>query len=281
MAEVSIIILTYNSSRFIEGLLKSLTKTKNAEILVVDNHSKDDTVKLAKKFENIKVIETGENLGFAKGINFGARQAEGKYLLFINPDTQLKSGDISSLVTIFTSHDKVGVVGGKLIDRNGTSEKSCGTYFGFIESLAIATGLDELTGVRYSPDKISKVDFVSGGFMMVDAKLFFGLGGFDEKFFMYVEDMELCYRVKKSGYQVYFTPEVVVEHEGQGSSSREFAVLNIYKGLLYFHKKHKNFLEYRIVWLALYIKAMMVYLLGRITNNSNYISTYGKALELF
>ncbi len=280
MPEVTIIILTYNSESYIESLLKSLKDfAKGQEIIVVDNASSDETTKIAKKFDSSKVIETGENLGFAKGINLGSKKARGRFLLFLNPDAAFEKGNIEDLTKIFESHEKVGVVGGKLIGKDGKPEKSAGKFFNFFEVVMIALGLDEKFGLRYSPEKITKVDFVSGGFMMAEKELFQKLSGFDENFFMYVEDMELCYRVKKSGYKVYFTPEVVISHVGQGSSNRSFAVINIYKGIIYFFKKQKYPIEYFTVKLIFCSKAITLYLLGIILNNSYYKSTYKEAFK--
>ena len=278
MAQVSIIILTYNSAKYIKDLLKSLKDfAKDQEIIIVDNDSKDETVKLSRKFDEIKVFETGKNLGFAKGINFGAEKAKGDFLLFINPDAVFRKGKLEDLISVFEKNEKVGVVGGKLIDYHGKEEKSAGKFFNFFETITLALGLDEKFNLRLSPREVSKVDFVSGGFMMVEANLFKKLGGFDEKFFMYVEDMEFCYRVKKEGREVYFSPDVIISHAGQGSSNKTFAVVNIYKGILYFFKKHKSILEYVIIKLIFCSKAIALYLLGIILNNSYYKNTYKEA----
>lgn len=280
MPDISIIILTYNSAHFIENLLSSLKDfAKNTEIIVVDNASADETLKIASKFDFVKITNAGENLGFSKGINSGAKKASGKYLLFINPDTVFKKGNLSEMVKIFEENEKAGVVGGKMITQTGVSEKSAGRFFNFVETIFIILGLDEKVGVRFSPEKETKVDFVSGGFMMIRADLFRKLNGFDEKFFMYVEDMELCFRAKKEGYDTYFTPDAEVSHKGQGSSNRGFAVINIYKGILYFYKKHKNIFEYYLIKMSLCFKALSVYLLGFLTNNSYYKKTYKEALR--
>lgn len=278
MVEVSIIILTYNSEKYIEDLLISLKKfIKNNEIIIIDNSSVDQTLNIANKFDFVKVFESSGNIGFAKGINLGAKKATGKYLLFINPDAQFKEGEIKNLTDLFIKYEKVGVVGGKLLNIDKLPEKSAGKFFNLFEAISIAIGLDEKLGVRFSPEKTQKVDFVSGGFMMVDKDLFNKLNGFDEEFFMYVEDMEFCYRVKKEGYNIYFTPNVVLTHIGQGSSNRNFAILNIYKGMMYFFRKHKSPLEYNIVKLVFCSKAIFVYLLGIFTNNSYYKDTYKQA----
>jgi len=135
--------------------------------------------------------------------------------------------------------------------------------------------------LRKSPDEISKVDWVSGACMMVNRELFEKIGGFDRNIFMYMEDMEICYRAKKMGYGVFFYPNVAVTHKELGSSNRTFAVVNIYSGIRYFYKKHKTLPEYYIVSGLLFIKAMGVYFLGKLTNNSYYIRTYGEALKNF
>jgi GT2 family glycosyltransferase len=282
MAQVSIIILTYNSAQHIDKLLKSLDSFRDdAEILIVDNASTDETVKIARKFgEKVKVYETGGNMGFAKGINFGSEKAKGEYLLFINPDSIFKKGSLIDMISVLEENEKAAVVGGKMISESGVSERSAGKFFNLWETLLIVLGLDEKLGVRFSPDKLTKVDFVSGGFMMVKSNIFKRLSGFDENFFMYVEDMEFCYRVKKAELETYFTPAVAISHKGQGSSNRTFAVVNIYKGIIYFYKKHKGNFQYNIVRSLLWLKACGIYLVGRLTNNEYYVKTYKEALSL-
>lgn len=277
MPQVSIIILTFNSSKYIESLIESLQEFKNTEILVVDNASRDETIKIVEKFKEVKIFKTGSNLGFSKGINFGAEKAKGEFLLFINPDSVFKNGNLDGLLQIFKEKENVGAVGGKMMSFDGNDEKSAGKFFNFFETVLLAFGLDEKFGVRFSPNHIKKVDFVSGGFMMISASLFKKLNGFDENFFMYIEDMELCFRIKKMGFDNYFTPESVVSHVGQGSSNKSFAIKNIYKGILYFYKKHKNRVEYILIKLLFSLKAISVYAIGILTNNSYYKNTYKDA----
>lgn len=279
MARVSIIILTYNSSRFIDSLLKSLKVFgKEAEIIVVDNDSTDDTIEKIKNSKELKIIETGKNLGFAAGINYGAKKANGEFLLFINPDAKFEKGKLEDMISIFENNEKVGIVGGKMIGNSGNVEMSAGKFFSFAPSILIALGLDEAFGVRFSPNKTSKVDFVSGGFMMVKSKIFKDLSGFDEKFFMYIEDMELCFRTKKAGFDTYFNPNVEIMHLGQGSSNRSFAIKNIYKGILYFHKKHYPG-SYLIIKFVFWLKAITLVLVGKIINNKYLTETYTAALS--
>lgn len=282
MPKVSIIILTYNSSDYIGQLIQSINashENKNIEIIIVDNNSTDNTLEKVGQFKEIVVKKNDKNLGFAGGINSGAKIAGGEYLTFVNPDTEFSKGNIFDLVSVFEKFDNAGVVGGKLIDKNGKPEKSAGKFFGILETFLISVGLDELFGVRFSPDKIQKVDFVSGGFFMIRKDLFEKLNGFDENFFMYVEDMELCYRLKIEGFFTYFTPAAVLVHASHGSSSRSYAVENIYKGLLYFQKKHGTALSYKDVKIMLRIKAQLLVIVGRMLNNKYLAETYGRVAK--
>lgn len=115
--------------------------------------------------------------------------------------------------------------------------------------------------------------------MMIRQELFGKLKGFDEHFFMYMEDMEICFRAKKLGFSTYFYPDVNVLHKELGSSNRTFAVVNIYKGLLFFYKKHKSLLEYQIVKRLLFFKAIAAILIGFISRNNYLTVTYRKALR--
>lgn len=278
---VSIIILSFNTRNLLNSCLHSLFSTlkgKDFEVIVVDNASSDDSVEMVKKdFPKVQLVENKENVGFAKGINIGAGVAQGEYLLFLNSDTEVKN-TILDLKNNLDTHTKAAVIGGLLVNNDGTPQRSYGKFY---DLLAVANML--FRGDRGEIKKttqIRQVDWVSGGFMLVRKKVFEELHGFDEHFFMYIEDMELCYRVKKAGYSVLFDPTVTVTHIGHGSSNRTFAVLQIYKGLLYFYKKHKSPLEYAILKSLLSIKAGGGIVLGTVTNNAYLVETYKKALKI-
>lgn len=288
MPKVSIIILTYNSSPYVLNLIKSIgllsPNQKDTEIIIADNLSTDDTVSkvsnLKSQISNFKLIENEKNLGFGAGINRASKEARGEYLLFINPDTEFEKGNINDLTSVFDKFEKVGIVGGKLIDKNGCAEKSCGRFFGLFEILLTALGLDEVFGVRTSPKEIKRVDFVSGGFMMIKKDLFDKLNCFDENFFMYMEDVDLCFRAKKMEFLTYFTPHAVMEHASHGSSNRSFAIRNIYKGILYYGKKNNSFVSYLLIKLILLLKAAFLVLIGRMVNNKYLAETYSKVLKI-
>jgi len=283
--KLSIIILTYNSSQFIHTLLSDLTrkyadriKERDLEVIVADNLSTDDTVKTAKQNKNIQVLENGENLGFSKGLNKAVKKAQGDVLLFINPDAKLLSGNFFDFISKFED-PKLGVLGGEIRTYQGKKEPSCGKIYNLLNVFLLSVGLEEALGVRFSPSKDKEVDMVSGAFFAIKRELFEKLNGFDEHFFMYIEDAELCYRVKKEGYKVEFSNKASIKHLGQGSSNRTFAIVNIYKGLLYFHKKHMGGLSYLSVLFVLRFKAGILVLLGKISHNEYLEYTYAQALK--
>jgi len=293
MVQLSIIVLSFNTKKLtlacIDSILKHYKKQLEDsvfEIIVVDNNSSDDTVATINKQlitnnkKYFKIITNKENFGFAKGNNIGAKQARGKYLFFLNSDTQVEDSGLVEMVDFLDKHKNVGVCGAKLINADKTTQPSAGKFYNIIPLVLVLVGTERLGFVRFSPVDISQVDWISGGAMMVQGDLFKRLSGFDENFFMYMEDMELCYRAKKLGADTYFYPNISIVHKELGSSNRTFAILSIYKGLLYFYKKHKSSWEYIIVSGLLKAKAFVAIFLGIITQNGYLKNTYKKALAL-
>src|SRR5205807_1922254 len=127
--------------------------------------------------------------------------------------------------------------------------------------------------------KISKVDWVKGALLMIRRDVFEKLGGFDEKIFMYMEDMELCYRAHLAGYTISFYPDVDIRHKDQGSSNRTFAIVNIYKSLLYFYSKHKSKKEYDLLKALLLLKGYIAIMIGLLIGNKNLMERYQKAMQ--
>jgi GT2 family glycosyltransferase len=231
---VSIIILSYNTKDLLHASLTSLVKQLDLtsyEIIVVDNASSDDSVEMVKKdFTDVKLIENDENAGFAKGCNLGAKHAKGEYTLFLNSDTQLKENHLDEMATFLEMHEKVAVIGGKFHNTDGSIQRSFGKFYTLPSVFLMLTTGDKGELLRNTSNTLQYVDWVSGGFMLVRRSVFDSLGGFDEHFFMYIEDMELCYRVKKLGYQVAYYPKTVIEHVGHGSSNRTFAIVSSWEG---------------------------------------------------
>jgi len=288
MPTLSFLILTYNSEKHIELLLDSLLsclgekiKSGEYEIVIADNDSSDNTHTIVEKYisGNINFFKTGSNAGYAKGINIASKHAKGKYLVVLNPDTRLVEADFDRVIEEFEKNKNLAIAGMNLENEQGIREKTAGKFYNFLTFALFSMGLEEVFGLRFAPGKKRKVDFVSGGFVIFRKDIFEKLSGYDEDYFMYVEDIDICYRAKKLGFDVYFLPYAKAIHKGQGSSSREFAIVNIYKGLVTFYKKHGSFLEEQYVRNLLSMKAALIIFLGSILGKKNLASIYMKALK--
>lgn len=268
--KLSIIVLSYNTkeltTKCIDSILSQYNyeiKKRELEVIVVDNASSDGTLDSLKKFRSIKIIENPQNFGFSKGNNIGAKRTKGEFILFLNSDTQIKDKGFLKMTEFFNDKKDVGILGGKLINPDGSAQPSCGKFYTFFNFLIMILGLERLGLLRLSPNNVKKVDWVSGACFMVRKNLFEKLKGFDEYFFMYIEDMELCFRAKKQGFLTYFHPNIKLVHKELGSSNRAFAIGEIYRGLLYFYKKHMNYTSFLLVKILLILKALVAIILGR------------------
>jgi GT2 family glycosyltransferase len=290
MIKLSIIILSYNTKNLTLACLKSIAsqcdeelKKKELEIIVVDNASSDGSPSAISNFQfpisNLRLIQSKENVGFGKGCNLGAKEAKGKYLLFLNSDTEVLDKGFMLMVNFLDKNRSVAILGGKLKNDNGSVQKSCGKFYTLLNLLIMLLGLERFGFLRSSPSKIQKVDWVSGACMMVRKEIFEKLNGFDEKLFMYIEDMEICFRSKKLGFSTYFYPNLELIHKSLGSSNKTFAIINIYKGILYFYRKHKSYLEYLVAKTLLISKAKILILIGFLTFNSRLKDTYREAIS--
>ena len=289
MITLSIIILSYNTKdltvRCIESIVKQykqeLTR-KEIEIIVVDNASLDDSVSAIGKIsslQNLKILLNRENVGFGKGCNIGAKKASGKYFLFLNSDTEVLDNGFLKMTEFLDAHNDVGILGGKLLNADGSLQPSGGSFYNLFNLFLMLLGGERLGLTRKSAQKVEKVDWVSGACMMVRSEVFEKLSGFDEELFMYMEDMELCFRAKELGFKTYFYPNISLQHKQLGSGNRTFAIINIYKGILHFYRRHKSRFEYLIAKTLLFAKAAILIFVGILTANQNLSVRYKKAIK--
>ena len=290
---LSIILLNYTKAHLTIACLASLyaqfgkeLDEKKFEIRIVDNASPDDSIRLLQenikqqKYKSITLIENKNNDGFGTGCNLGAKNAQGTYLLFLNNDTIVKDRGILKMAEYLEEKKEISFLGGPLTNFDGTPQSSVGTFYTPFKVLLLLAGMQRYGIVDNNPTEITQVDWVKGALLMVRKEIFEKLQGFDEKIFMYTEDMELCYRAKMHGYPVYFYPEVTILHQDQGSSNRTFAIVNIYKNILYFYRKHRPLSEYLFVKSILRAKALTLIGVGKLLKKSYYIQTYEKALKV-
>ena len=226
--DLSIIIVSYNTKEFLKACIESIYKTtKNIkfEIIVVDNASTDDSVAetLKLKTENLKIIENKANLGFSKANNVGVKQANGRYILFLNSDTVVYENTLGGMVKFMDEHEDVGAATCKLIMPNGQIDDA--SHRGFPtpwNSFAHFSGLSKMLGkTRFFGgynlgfkdfSKTHKIDALAGAFMMVRRKAGEDANWWDEDYFFYGEDIEFCYMLKQAGWKIYYVPEFSILH---------------------------------------------------------------------
>ena len=289
MIKLSIVILSYNTKDLTLACLNSIVlqykqelKEKELEIIIVDNNSHDNSVASIKKaFSDsgyLTLVESKENVGFGKGCNLGAKAAKGEYILFLNSDTEVLDRGFLSMIDFLEKNKNIGILGGRLLNPDDNLQPSGGNFYNLWNLFLMLIGGERLGFVKKSAKKEERVDWVSGACMMINKILLNKLRGFDEYFFMYIEDMELCFRVRKMGLLTYFYPHIELKHRSLGSSNRTFAIINIYKGILHFYSKHKTYLEYLIAKTLLIAKAEILILVGFLTFNSELRDRYKKAI---
>lgn len=239
---ISVVIVTYNSATTINSCLNSIISLNSGvEIVVVDNNSQDETVKILQGFKDkITLVISPENLGFSKANNLGVKQSLGQYLVFLNPDTKLltKNG-LNDIVGTLEKNEGFGLIGPKLLYASSKSRKTVRNLP--TVSRAIAEYILGKTGTYdfYIPDSsdLSEVESVLGACMVISREVFDKVQGFDEKYFLYFEDIQLCKDVGKLGLKIGFLPRVEVVHiegvSGQGIKTSESLIKSakIYHGL--------------------------------------------------
>ena len=241
MPVLSVIIVSYNTR---EITLECLKRIKADEIIVVDNASGDGTVEaIAGKFPKVKIIKNKTNAGFAAANNQGMKVAKGDKILLLNSDCFVNSDTIAKI-------PDVDVVGCKLLNKDGSMQQSWG-YFPTLRRITqMMLFVDNFPVVRKFIDSIhvrdlaryekkQEVDWVTGAFMMIKREVFERVGGIDEKYFMYGEEMEWMYRIKKDGFKVWYFPDASATHLlGASSPNRAPAVVGEMKGWIYWFSKH-------------------------------------------
>ena len=254
----SVVIVAYNSRDYISACVASVTdalKGIDSEIFVVDNGSPIPVLEEQKKaFPHVHWIDSPRNLGFGKGCNLAARQATKEIIFFINPDTVVSKGTFQSTLAYMASKPDAGAVGCKILNGDGTLQWACRRSFPSpFAAICKTIGLSALFpksklfasyNMSYlDPDAETEVDAVSGSFLGVKREIFNQLKGFDEDYFMYGEDLDICLRIKKLGFHNYYFPGTSILHfKGQSSKTRRWRTfVNFYMAMLIFAQKHHNY----------------------------------------
>ena len=258
--KLSVIILNYNVRYFLELCLKSVEvaiKDIDAEIIVVDNNSPDDSCDMVKQlFPNVTLIENKENSGFSKGNNIGVAQAKGEYLCILNPDTIVAEDTFAKLLDFADTKDNLGIVGCQLIDGKGKflpeSKRNIPKPNVALKKLL---GDDKAYYTnQLAVDDVGKVEILVGALMFLKKDVYEAVDGFDEDYFMYGEDIDLSYKIHKAGYDnMYYGKTTVIHFKGESTLRDEKYAKRFYGAMQIFYKKHfqRNIVFNGLVWLGI------------------------------
>ncbi|HNZ86203.1 MAG TPA: glycosyltransferase family 2 protein [bacterium] len=243
--ELSIIILNYKSSQLIKYQLKKLANYNfnfDTEIIVIDNDSRDDIESIVQEFPNVKFIQSGKNIGFCAANNLAAKSARGKYIMILNPDIRIEQFTIEKLYETLKSNDNIGIIGPRLINADGSTQETSFTFPNIYYPLFRRTFLGKTKiGQKWlykfllkdkDRTKNFEVDWLQGACFIIKMHVFNKINGYDEKIFMYLDDMDLCRRVWEAGYSVYYMGEVTAIHLHQKMSANKNIFISIFTNKL-------------------------------------------------
>jgi GT2 family glycosyltransferase len=253
---VSAVCVSYNCADLLRVTLASLARQDvpgGMEIVVVDNASRDDSAAAAAEFEGVTVIPLEENVGFGAANNVGARRAGGELLLFANPDVDVPAGVVSALVELMSKNSEAVAAGPRTVDREGRLQKFCARKFPrLINMIFLVSGVGETRWAgsplahRFYPPAYygrgpAEAEVLAGAFMLVRRRAFEAIGGFDEGYFLYGEDVDLCRRLWREG-AVWYVPVGPVRHFTGGSRTAPDPVVTI--------ESHRSAARYAELWLG-------------------------------
>ncbi|MGB3209080.1 MAG: glycosyltransferase family 2 protein [Desulforhopalus sp.] len=254
MPQLSIIVISYNTKEMTVACLRSVyeqTTGVSFELIVVDNNSRDGSAEaIVAFFPGVKLIPSKENLGFARANNLASKEARGRYLLLLNPDTIILEGAIQKLLAYAQKHPEGRVYGGRtLFGDRSLNPTSCWKSPSLWSLFCYASGLASLfrRNILFDPesygkwkrDDVREVDIVTGCFLMIEKELWTTLGGFDTTFFMYGEDADLCMRARNKGARPVITPEATIVHyNGASEKVRADKMIRLFRAKEQLIQKH-------------------------------------------
>ena len=268
--DLAILIISYNTRELLRNCLNSLyqkTEGIRFEVMVVDNSSSDNSAGIRKEFPQVKLIENRENLGFARANNQAIKRSRARYFLLFNPDTSLKASSPHKMIKFMDNHPEVGIMGCKILNTDESIQPSNSSFPNLfteflrafqVKKLIPGVGARERIGEKWSgmlgatlreyfrvywdSERIREVDWVSGACLLIRRDAIEEVGLLDEDFFMYYEDADWCYRMRKKGWKTYYFPFFEVTHcigeSDSRFSSRTF--IERQRSMYHYFKKHKG-----------------------------------------
>lgn len=278
MTALDIIIVSYNTADLTIRAIESVyTQTQHPfNLIVVDNASQDGSAeKIRQRFDELTLIESGRNLGFARGVNLGAKYAQTDYILLLNPDTVILDGAIDKLLNFAEAYPKNGIWGGLTLNNDLSINRNNAWAFDRFGTLLLsAIGISKLfpnnrwlnhhNYGNWQRDSIKTVDIIQGSFFLTSRRLWQQLQGLDSDFFMYGEEADYCYRAKQRGYQAIVSPEPrIIHHGGASEKQAEGKITRLLTGKCTFIDKHHHLqtpLLKGLLWLYVFNQWIIAYL---------------------
>jgi len=255
---IAVVIINYNTCQELQACLESIKPEEAAHVFVVDNNSTDGSVEMVKSaYPRATLLSNQTNLGYGAAANQAIANCSDRYVLLLNSDTRLQPGALNFLSRYLDEHPEAAIVGPRLVDSDGTLQASCYPFPGpldtFLENSTCAIFIGRLIrtyvpGIRWlywrtwAHDSARIVPWVKGAALAIRREAFDAIGGFDESFFMYFEDADLCYRLKKSGWEIHFAPITTIVHVGGASTGQvraDMAVQLLHSTNL-FYRRHRS-----------------------------------------
>lgn len=281
--KLSIIIISWNTQKLTQKCVESIfafVKNIDLEIFVVDNNSADDTVKILEKYKienkiaNLNIIVNKENVGFAKANNQAIKQSSGEYILLLNPDTEFMDDKTKDAIEFMENNPEVGILGSRLLNTNGSLQRSCRKFPNFLDQLFI-----QLKFYNFFPNRIKatreyfmldfehnenrEVDQVMGAAMLIKRGVVEKVGLLDEKFWAIFEEVDFCQRTKNVGYKIFFYASWQIYHHKEQSFKQWPALrkqINFNHSLYHYFKKHKPFWQLFLLWLVQPINLLLTWI---------------------
>lgn len=257
--------MSWNSKEYLLPCIASIfetTKRIPTEVIVIDNHSSDGSGPEVKKtFPGVHLILNEKNSGFARATNQGLEESQGRYVLLLNPDTRMKEGAIERLLSFMETHSKVGVSGGQLLNRDGSKQNSIANFPSLATELLNKSLLrwmfpKKFPGKERNSLEPIEVDSVIGACMIVRRDAMERVGLLDEGYFLFLEETDWCYRMKKTGWKVYHLPQAEAYHYQGQSAEREKkkAKVEYYRSRYHFFKKNRGEFQWSILLIGLVLR---------------------------
>ncbi|MBR5325877.1 MAG: glycosyltransferase family 2 protein [Prevotella sp.] len=263
--KLSIVIVSYNVRTYLEQCLQSVQKALEGiegEVFVVDNRSEDDSVAVVRTdYPWVRLIESPENVGFARANNIAIRQSEAEYVLLLNPDTVVEEDTLRQSLAFMDAHPEAGGAGVMMHNADGTlapeSRRAIPTPW---VSCLKMLGFTKRYYMSHLPwDQPSQIEVISGAFCLLRKKALDEIGLLDETFFMYGEDIDLSYRLLKGGWQNWYLPYSIIHFKGKSTQKSDYRYVHIfYQAMLIFFRKHYGHLSFFYtmpVKIAIYFRA--------------------------